>query len=133
MNPVIKVRLRKDELNVYKDYFSLVNLHREEALRLNPREVDLAAAIAYLGPGFSLEPRSKNAKNFDMIRQITDMSSSMISQYVGKLLEKKVLRKDEDRLITLAPNVAELVKVIKYNIEQDGKFSFNYNIEYEVH
>ncbi len=133
MNPTIKVGLRKDEFTLYKDYFTLTNLHRAHELRLSTREIDLAAAFALLGPSFSVEPRSKNAKNFERLRDLTEMSSSMISQYVGRLMDKKVLKKDEDNLIALPPNVIELVKVVKSNIEATGKFVFNYDIEYEVY
>lgn len=132
MNPRINVRLKKTEMELYKDYFHLVNLQRPDELRLSQREIDLAASFAFLG-NFSVEPRSKNIKNFAILRDLTQMSSSMISQYIQRLIEKKTLLKDEDGLIRLPDAVLNIVKIIKRQIENEGKFVFNYDIEYEVH
>lgn len=132
MNPKINVGLKKTEMELYKDYFHLVNLQRPNELRLSQREIDLAASFAFLG-NFSVEPRSKNVKNFAVLRDLTEMSSSMISQYVGRLIEKKTLIKDEDGLVRLPDAILGLIKIIKRQIENEGKFVFNYDIEYEVH
>lgn len=131
MNPRINLRLEKQEKDMYKDYFYLVNLHRPEEMRMSGREIDLAAAFAVLG-NFSVEPRSRNTKNFNLLKEQTGMSSSMISQYVTKLMDKKTLIKDEDGLIRLPDSALQFVKVLKGQLQKDKKFVFNYDIEYEV-
>ena len=131
MNPRINLRLERKKQDMYKDYFYLVNLHRPEEMRMSGREIDLAAAFAMLG-NFSVEPRSRKTKNFDLLKNLTGMSSSMISQYVAKLIEKKTLIKDEDGLVRLPDSAIQFVKVLKGQLQKDKKFVFNYDIEYEV-
>lgn len=128
MKPTIKVDSKKGELEFYKDYFYIISLRREE--KLTPREIDLAAAFAYLA--MFVEPGSKNAKNFKLLKELTGMGPQYLAAYINKLVDKGILIKDEDGLIGLISPVKNVVKTVKNALTKNDKFSFDLTIEYEV-
>jgi hypothetical protein len=128
MRPVINVTVERQELDFYKDYFLLLNIKRED--RLSGREIDLAAALAY--EDMHLETNSKNAKNFNILKELTGMSSSMLSQYIVKLAAKGILVKNEDGLTAMTPALRQMIKAVKAGISGGKNFEFDYVLRYTI-
>lgn len=120
----ISIERTIDEFSFYCLYLSIANITLDE--QLSETQIIVLATLMCKSNDFTLTIDGKGNRLVDLYKEIGRLSKNTIGAALKKLIEKKYLIENEDKMLVLCAKLQNVRGVVKTQIKTDGVAQFDY-------